>query len=313
MSQKIDLDLLKNLITSALKPLDEKINDICSRISQISDEIRELKSVVSNSNSDGSTKPGSYSEAVTTPASSTKSTPASRPSLTAAAQREKRTTAIRAKEKISTQANRPTRPTSLQRRGQPAKIELSSQHTPTDKKKIITDKIITTDATPLTSNSNQTTAIEKNTTTVTPTSIPTTPTTDVATENGEQWITVTKRQPRKSSAIRGSATNTGIQGIERYTYLHGCYFKTETTTDSLIDHLKKVDGGLQYIVEKIPSKHDTYTSFKIGIPAASIEKFMATDVWPLNTNISKWRPFLLPRPNRPPDESTGKDTPNNQH
>ncbi|KAJ2937294.1 hypothetical protein O0L34_g19535 [Tuta absoluta] len=102
-----------------------------------------------------------------------------------------------------------------------------------------------------------------------------------------------RRATSTSGIVSGSATNTHLEGIEQVKYLHACYFKKNTSADDLIGYLKSIKNECNFTAEIIPSKHDNYTSFKVGVPAAVYDALSKAAVWPINTRIAPWRPFLF--------------------
>ncbi|KAJ2939969.1 hypothetical protein O0L34_g6674 [Tuta absoluta] len=112
--------------------------------------------------------------------------------------------------------------------------------------------------------------------------------------------TVNYKKPRRKPAItiNGSAVNTGLQGIEQTKYIHACYFQKGTQCNEIVKYLQTIKSGHNYTAETIPAKHDNYTSFKIGVPAAVYDTFMSTSIWPINTRIAPWQPFLFAKQRR---------------
>ncbi|KAJ2943041.1 hypothetical protein O0L34_g15235 [Tuta absoluta] len=122
----------------------------------------------------------------------------------------------------------------------------------------------------------------------------------------EKWIQVLPRRNHpKRTIIKGTATNTKLfSGVDLPKFVHGCYFNVDSTPDKLLEHLKSIESA-NYTVEKISSKHDTYKSYKIGIPSSIYDKIMDPNCWPLNIALNKWQPFLAKRGSkRQSDDST---------
>lgn len=146
--------------------------------------------------------------------------------------------------------------------------------------------------------------VNKNNSKINPT--PGTSTADESYERSDNWEVVTNRKHRRRKhntvpmSIKGSAKNTEVSGVEVRKYVHGCFFRKDSTPESIISHLKSIRDGFLYTVEQIPSKHDTYKSFKIGIPITVYDDFLTTTAWPINTCITEWRPFLRPRETKSP-------------
>lgn len=306
---QLNSETLKNEITSALKPVEKKLDLIFAKLSEICNEIRNLKLSANHRDNEGSLAPlvGQHNNsASTTPVSSAASTPTRRPSLTddrvPVPQKTQRVTALRAKERLVVQTKRP--PLQTKRPIQPAKHDPAPTTSNEAKTKTSSPNIPT-----LTQNKTFSSVLASSITTPKQTDTET-PMDDLQTKQND-WTTVkNRRKSRKPLAIKGTATNTSIGGVDPQKYLHGCFFKKETTPESLTSHLQQIHACPDYIVEQIPSKHDTYKSFKIGVPKSVYDKFQLASAWPINTNITEWQPFLRPRAHKPPD---GKDNaPENQ-
>lgn len=298
MSQK-DSDLFKKMLTSVLKPIEHSISEIYKKLDSLSSDISEIKSVIfANSNESSSSKvvknckPTAPAQPVPITTNNT-STPTSRPAPTLPPTRAQRSTAVRTKERLASQAKQSVR---AKCRDKPPKDDLPQT--------MVDDKInMTADncANSLTVIDSLTEPIDSELEDLEPSIIP-----NKTTEN--VWETAQSRHSRRKSRkpaviIKGTATDTSLKGIIVHRYLHGCYFKNDTTPESVINHLKSIHDGVQYTVEKIPSKRDSYNSFKIGIPTGVYDKFLSTSVWPINTNISEWQPFLRRRETMSPADN----------
>jgi hypothetical protein len=305
---RIDFEQLKTLITSALKPIELKISEIFTKIDGLNSELIQLKSVVLLNNDVSSSKVVTKDEsadahAPSTPVStSNTTTPTSRPApaSTHAPARAQRPAAARTRERIAALAKQPLR---AKRNDQPAKHE--PRQSMADKKVKMAQNQSVKDV-----NIDESYQKPINTEPSSVASQETVPHSGIPADN--DYITYqsrhNRRKHRKSTVtIKGTATNSSIKGVAVYKFLHGCYFKKDTTPDTLINHLKSIYDDERYTVEKIQSKRDSYNSFKIGIPTAVYENFLSTTAWPINTYISEWRPFLRPRETQSPADDCATD------
>ncbi|KAJ2946772.1 hypothetical protein O0L34_g12836 [Tuta absoluta] len=89
--------------------------------------------------------------------------------------------------------------------------------------------------------------------------------------------------------IRGTCTvDTTLQAIQRRKQIHACFFKPETTSESLLTHLKK-SCPLKYLsVTKLKLKHQHYASFVVTVQSEYFELLMNAELWPAETRISEW-------------------------
>lgn len=304
-----DVEQLKSLLISALKPFEQKLSVLFNKIDSLSSELCDLKTVILAKNIVDSSKVVNNCEqrAAHAPptqiSTSNSSTPTSRPAPAQAPSRIQRPAATRTKEKIATQANQQKR---TKRTDQPAKHEPQQSMAAA---KITTNMLKTDNCSSSTLNPTDISinnALSNDTSRTAGHDYRITDHEPQTCDDGFQPVQ-SRYQRRKnlkiSAVIKGTATDISLKGVEMHKYLHGCYFKTDTTPDSVINHLKSIHNGVQYTAEKIQSKRDTYNSFKIGIPAAVYEKFLSTSVWPVNTSISEWRPFLRPREAEPPSDN----------
>lgn len=293
MSKK-ENDYILNLIQSAIKPVEQQLSAVFSKLDEISNEIREIKSVILPKNLDHPQTVANKTDinsAMSTPVQScSASTPDSCPAQTRAITRPVRQTAVRAKENLApkTKQSLPKRRPEQQ---QPKPSRLSSVHL--NSKQTVTKKTVTKDSviSPLLKQNCDSQVAEDSQE----------DTFDEAQEKNiaeNEWKVVEKprrRAFRPSTVIKGTAENTVIKGVEVHKYLHACFFKIGTTATSILNYLKTIKNGYEYSVEQIISKRDTYTSFKIGIPNAVFDEFLSTSVWPVNVSVSEWQPFLRPR------------------
>ncbi|KAJ2937424.1 hypothetical protein O0L34_g18612 [Tuta absoluta] len=289
---KSDSEILKTLLTSAIKPIELKLHEICDKLikfnTKFNTEVHQIKSALCVLTAEGSKKlvidhklPNSTASASSTPESKRGTTPARHPARTQPPpnipKKQQRATAMRAKEKLKMQLTK--RPL----RGQPKDRPVDDpKEKMTVNKKSVTNVINLIDISKndsISSISTSSCTLNESMTKEHDASF-----SSVGNEtlkpitHHNEWKTVQRKRKhiKNPTVIKGSAKNTQIEGIQTYKFLHGCYFKTETTPDSIISHLKSIRDGNNYIVEQIPAKRATYNSYKIGIPTAVYEEFLET-------------------------------------
>lgn len=312
---QIDSSAVKNLLIDLLHPLEQKVSDLSAKLQEICNEMREIKSVIMTNKTDNSTKvtQNAVNNSATSTPASRHSTPSSRPApATASAPRKQRAAAVRTKEKLAAMTKQPSKFKRL-----PAKKVLPQIPTAKSEKCVSNENNLNTDNGIINlqkTHEETQNNIVNDTTDNDQFELKTTSLTD-QTAN-QEWETVTSRQQRRRSrkiiptSIKGSAKNTEVGGVEILKYLHGCFFKNDSTPENVISHLKSIRDGYHYTAELIPAKRNTYKSYKIGIPLSVYDDFLTTTAWPLNTCITEWQPFLRPRETRSPRTSQNKQDTN---
>lgn len=111
--------------------------------------------------------------------------------------------------------------------------------------------------------------------------------------NDDEWHVVkhkTKRPPpRRRAVITGvGSTDDELMTVERVRKLHACFFKPETTPESIITYMNKKSPGTNYHADKIKLAHNYYSSFAITVPCSQFNFFMTAENWPPGTEISEW-------------------------
>nr|CAI5842124.1 unnamed protein product [Callosobruchus analis] len=106
-------------------------------------------------------------------------------------------------------------------------------------------------------------------------------------QNDGGWETVKKnRRNRKQNVIIGN-NSSGVQGIEKRSFLHVSRVKPDTKVEDMELFLKVNFPGVT--VEKWDSKYpNIYSSFKIGISQSQYESAMSPDKWPANASAGNF-------------------------
>ncbi|KAJ2940892.1 hypothetical protein O0L34_g10152 [Tuta absoluta] len=110
------------------------------------------------------------------------------------------------------------------------------------------------------------------------------------------WQLVTKNRKPKSKLRkhqRVAITGTGpidntLQTTERVKKIHACFFKHDTSTETIKSYMAKKSENLECTVEKLKLKHQYYASFVITIPHSKYDLFMSASNWPPGTEVSEW-------------------------
>lgn len=88
----------------------------------------------------------------------------------------------------------------------------------------------------------------------------------------------------------GQASNFSIKGSKQLVHLHICRVDPEVTEGELILHLNQ-NRFSDVQCSKLESKRpEEYSSFKISVPRAKIEKIKNPEIWPEGVQIN---PFLF--------------------
>ncbi|KAG7303095.1 hypothetical protein JYU34_013124 [Plutella xylostella] len=123
-----------------------------------------------------------------------------------------------------------------------------------------------------------------------------------------EWTIVGKsKRPRNARShnivIEGVGKQTyGIKTVKKLKYIQAWMFAPTTTTDLIIDFLKKVIPSLttheEFHVEKRVIDTDRHSSFIIGIREDKFDELKTPTLWPPGVKYSDW--FLLVSRSSPP-------------
>lgn len=279
---KTDSKLIQKAVETAVAPLELKIVALVDTVTTLREEIRELKTAISIVRQGQMTETTTITEKLTPDSVTTKPIGDSYAKMTSSSERENRRV-------------RREQVTPLSMKARTLKKDVNMADKPTSKSRSKKDE--TQCATPPTCIKIPEHSDSKPKDSPCKTAGFAGPKNNMTTDDNN-WQIVKKRRSASRSII-GTATDTNVSGIEMTKYLHACYFKTTTTQDDVINHLNQVKSNMNYTVEQITSKRDTYNSYKIGIPATFYNDFLSTSVWPVNISVSPWRPFLLSRNTKP--------------
>ena len=117
-------------------------------------------------------------------------------------------------------------------------------------------------------------------------------------ESGEQktakqseW-TVAGRKPRRKNFLIGTSSSTALgQTSRKRISLFVTRLKPETTPTDIQNYVKE-QFNVDASCEKLETKFDSYSSFKISCVCDSIDKFYDSENWPQNILV---RRFYEPR------------------
>lgn len=116
----------------------------------------------------------------------------------------------------------------------------------------------------------------------------------IETVNEGNWKKVSRRPQknnrRERAVIRGSGVFTcDLQTVERAKKIHACFFKPETSEETLKAFMEqKNPSNGYYEVKKMKLKHNHYSSFMITVPETKYDFFMSAGNWPAGTEVSEW-------------------------
>lgn len=97
-----------------------------------------------------------------------------------------------------------------------------------------------------------------------------------------------KRPSRRAVVTGKGSTDSELQTVERVRKIHACFFKPETTPESIITYMTKNNPGSVYNADKLVLTHNFYSSFSITVPCSQFNFFMSAENWPPGTEISEW-------------------------
>ncbi|KAJ2939920.1 hypothetical protein O0L34_g6626 [Tuta absoluta] len=105
-------------------------------------------------------------------------------------------------------------------------------------------------------------------------------------ENIDYAQKITAQLPKIITGTR--IVDSNLQAIPRRKHIHACYFKPETTPESLTTHLKNNCPVDDISVTKLKLKHQHYASFVVTVQSEYFEILMNPVLWPAETRISEW-------------------------
>lgn len=117
---------------------------------------------------------------------------------------------------------------------------------------------------------------------------------DKRNKNAYEWQTVgenryNKRRTQRRAVIKGSGSaSSELRTITRVKKLHACFFKPETTVESMLSYMKNKKPNDDYHIEKLKLNHSYYSSFVLTVPCDLFDFFTTAENWPLGTEISEW-------------------------
>lgn len=119
------------------------------------------------------------------------------------------------------------------------------------------------------------------------------------------WKKVSKKSQKNNKRERAVVRGSGIfacdlQTVERAKKIHACFFKPDTSEDTLKSFMEQKNPSDGYLVKKIKLKHNHYSSFIITVPESKYNFFMSADNWPAGTEVSEWFRRSEGRAVRPP-------------
>lgn len=113
------------------------------------------------------------------------------------------------------------------------------------------------------------------------------------------WQTVTNRKSKLSrQVVKGNSQTQQLQTVERTKQLHACFFKPDTTPESIKKYMEGI-SAVKVNVLKLKLKHENYASFMLTVPESKFELFMTAGTWPVGTEVSEWFRRTARRVQRP--------------
>lgn len=114
-----------------------------------------------------------------------------------------------------------------------------------------------------------------------------------------------KRRHQQRVVVKGSGElDEDLKTIVKTRKLHACFFKADTTPETIKCYMERKNPDANYTVNKIALKHSHYASFALNIPANKFEFFTAPENWPSGTEVSEWFRASGGRPRRRRPEDT---------
>lgn len=113
------------------------------------------------------------------------------------------------------------------------------------------------------------------------------------------WSVVNKK-PRKGKSgkvSKGAGTESPeLKTVEKLRFLQAWSFSPETTSENILNHLRKIKDSNDYSVKKREIKTTRHAAFVIGVPESLFELLAQPMQWPAGVCFTEW--FLM-RPRTP--------------
>ncbi|KAJ8708770.1 hypothetical protein PYW08_010152 [Mythimna loreyi] len=123
-------------------------------------------------------------------------------------------------------------------------------------------------------------------------------------ENEDQWKIVNRRRRARRVVTGTGKTDDELLTVERTRYIQAWSFRPETTEQSVLNYLNKIQQCEEYYVEKSDIKSDKHAVFVIGFPESLYERFSSPTAWPPRVKVSDWF-RVRPREERGSGNKTG--------
>lgn len=121
----------------------------------------------------------------------------------------------------------------------------------------------------------------------------------VATPPSPSWRTVvTKRQHKKKQPVVGNDDSSGLLSTDiRPLKLFVTRFHPDTKSEDMTNYLQNSKGWKLISIDKLKTKYDSYSSWKIVLNKSGLEKseILKPENWPKGVLV---RPFLINRLNK---------------
>lgn len=114
-------------------------------------------------------------------------------------------------------------------------------------------------------------------------------------DNSEWQVMKRKRHAYKQRPIfTGSGKcNNALQTVEQLKYMQAWSFKPDTTEQSIMTHINKIEKCEEYFVEKRNIQTNRHAAFVIGVPLSLYEQIYSPTVWPPGVRLSEWTYFRV--------------------
>ena len=106
-------------------------------------------------------------------------------------------------------------------------------------------------------------------------------------EDGEFKLVVRKRQ-RSKTTIRGTGSNTNLEGSRIYSHFHIFNLAPKTTTEDVLEHLKNNSIANAKCEAMKSRRPEEYSSFKISVLMTDEENVRKPDFWPKGVCLNRF-------------------------
>lgn len=123
---------------------------------------------------------------------------------------------------------------------------------------------------------------------------------DQSTKGSYSQVLQSRARSKVIYGSSGAKENIPLKAAKRMFWLFLSGLDPSACTDEIVKYLKDLNDSADYLCEKLNSRYNTYSSFKIGVPVELVDELMHPNLWPQGCIVGKYRaPRYAPDRTRP--------------